>query len=683
MLLVATNCKRLTDIDRADVPTRSRDCIADDRLGTMSQLAFGPDDEDEFHAARDRLLEEFESWLDESRDEADGELVADAGVFVDWRWGYSSGELDRYDDADIAEFLLEWCPRKVSAPQEFATGMCAAVEAFIEFMSATGRLEGGASRAARLMALVDELAPTAYDAMGDESKFGMAKSVFGGFALQDLPESPEELQALLDQRMEEFNALPFEERRRQTDGHIAPRAPRVVELPFVHVPPSAAEIERSARVSPAVAKFEALREYLGESGRALTEKGNLRLADARELVKLLDSGDEFDPAYEGTVDKTRSSEQLPRLTFLVEWALACKVVRRVKGRLVPVKSWAEMPPVARAERAYAALLELGPLRGLHRRSSWLDNVHEMLDDGIPHWLSTLLPAEAEREFDELVDWALEHAKAQATVRLQEWMVILLDSTVPGDIAQIFEMLVWAGVVEWEGRDRLDDTFGRTRWGHGALRLTPLGRHVLPGQLPAIGYRLRSIPDLATASATDLLDALTMADLDLDDAVTRWQPDTPPSVRAQTLADATMAAGTAEERLIGFAALSAIGPDAAAPFVRPLLDSPVAGHAALFLLENGLAADAEVGMFLDVGPMVDILSTVLDAPEALCGLFLTSMPAADAPGMIAAMWRHPQPETLAVLETLGKHLPDKHLAKAARKAVYQHRSWMANSSQPVR
>jgi hypothetical protein len=83
------------------------------------------------------------------------------------------------------------------------------------------------------------------------------------------------------------------------------------------------------------------------------------------------------------------------------------------------------------------------------------------------------------------------------------------------------------------------------------------------------------------------------------------------------------------------------------------------------------------MFLDVGPMIDILATVLDEPEVMCELFSNSMREVDGLGMIESMWRHPQPETLAVLETLGRHLPDKHLAKAARKAVFQHRSWMAN------
>jgi hypothetical protein len=46
-------------------------------------------------------------------------------------------------------------------------------------------------------------------------------------------------------------------------------------------------------------------------------------------------------------------------------------------------------------------------------------------------------------------------------------------------------------------------------------------------------------------------------------------------------------------------------------------------------------------------------------------------------LIEDMWRHDQPETVEVLEALGRHLTDKQMAKAARKAVVKHRSWLAN------
>ena len=82
------------------------------------------------------------------------------------------------------------------------------------------------------------------------------------------------------------------------------------------------------------------------------------------------------------------------------------------------------------------------------------------------------------------------------------------------------------------------------------------------------------------------------------------------------------------------------------------------------------------MFLSIGPLVDILATLLDDPQELALLFSEAQERADG-DLIDDMWRHDQPETALVLDALGRHLPDKKRAKAARKAAMQHRSWRAN------
>lgn len=46
-------------------------------------------------------------------------------------------------------------------------------------------------------------------------------------------------------------------------------------------------------------------------------------------------------------------------------------------------------------------------------------------------------------------------------------------------------------------------------------------------------------------------------------------------------------------------------------------------------------------------------------------------------LIEEIWRHDRPETVELLEALGRHVTDKTLAKAARKAVVKHRSRLAN------
>ena len=84
----------------------------------------------------------------------------------------------------------------------------------------------------------------------------------------------------------------------------------------------------------------------------------------------------------------------------------------------------------------------------------------------------------------------------------------------------------------------------------------------------------------------------------------------------------------------------------------------------------------MGAFVDVGPMVDLLHSMIDDPTDLDTAF-NGVRGTDVLTVIEDMWRHDAPETVEVLEALGRHLTDNRLAKAARKAVIRHRSWMAD------
>ncbi|HEV7451558.1 MAG TPA: plasmid pRiA4b ORF-3 family protein [Pseudonocardiaceae bacterium] len=77
-------------------------------------------------------------------------------------------------------------------------------------------------------------------------------------------------------------------------------------------------------------------------GRKLTQKGAITLADARVLVDRLGTGDEIDPAIGERVFKTTSSVELLGLGLIVEWAKAARLVRVVRGRLMPVKKTAAL-----------------------------------------------------------------------------------------------------------------------------------------------------------------------------------------------------------------------------------------------------------------------------------------------------------------------------------------------------
>lgn len=74
-----------------------------------------------------------------------------------------------------------------------------------------------------------------------------------------------------------------------------------------------------------------------------------------------------------------------------------------------------------------------------------------------------------------------------------------------------------------------------------------------------------------------------------------------------------------------------------------------GHATMFLLDHGLATADELGSFIDIAPMVDVLATALDEPSVLCELFVQANEHAEG-GLLDELWHHDQPETIEILSS---------------------------------
>ncbi len=448
------------------------------------------------------------------------------------------------------------------------------------------------------------------------------------------------------------------------------------ELPFIYIPPLAADVEAAAAAAPLLAKLDGLRDHLGSEGKQLTDKGNLRLADGRALVELLDTGDEMDPQIGDKTFRTSSTANLPCLNLILDIAKESGAVRVHQRRLVPVKAWAARSTVARAEALFAAIVELGPLESLYSGRAWfLDEMHQLLDDGIVHWLAPLLAdGTAELPFASILEWAQSVITRQVAPYVPEWNENL-DGFTQRDMSRIFEVLEDAGVVEWTGRIDVPERFGRSYWTDGTVTLTALGRHVLPDYLDDAGYVLRRAESVADGDGADLIEALlAAAETQQKALIASWQSDRPDIDRVRMLTEAIAESSNAASRMMGFVALHSFDIEVAEPLVRQLLDTPVAGHAALWLVQRDRADAETVGSFVDVAVLVDMLSAAVESPEELCSLF-AGVP--EPSRLIDSMWRHPAPETADVLDALGRHLPDSKLAKAARKAAVRHRSWMAN------
>lgn len=663
----------------------------------LVRLQFDPSDEaDEqaFATVRDQLLAEFEPWANDRYGTDDASLVADAGTFLSWRFGYSTGDLTSFDRLDVEEFLLDWAPRKFAVGPEEAPTLCRSVEAMIEFLAVTDRLSGGLDRAARVMTHVDQLRDDVAAALGDRSKFGMGKSMMSidldgpdGNPLAGLGEllgsgemDIEQLQGLLDERMAAFNALPHEERVAHTGPMFAAREPDPVELPITFVPPPIEQVEAGAADSELLRLVDAFAAYVAEQeGIKQTGTGNLKIATARDLVGILDTGDELDVGEFGRPRKTTSSADLRWLSLVVDVAGQAGAVARLKTRINPNPHWSDLPLLDRATAVVAGLLDVGPLYSRAGRFTDIQfELRGLLDDGIPHWLSRVIPEGSRLAFTDLVEFAdlvageLDPLVSMASAGLG------LPGQIPVLLTESFEVLELAGLVEWHDRSERTGPYGIATWVEsGDISLTPLGRHLMPQHVRDAGYTFPTLDDIDEAEALTVVNAVITASITEEQALARWRAETTTSERARLLTSAALDAGIPEQRLATFSLLGELQPVGdTAPAVRELLDSNCAGHAATFLLEHDLATPDEVGGFITLGPLVDMLSTVIGAPDELDYVF-RQVQAGAIDDLLDDLWCHDQPETIEVLEALGRCLTDKRLAKAARKAALRHRSWLAN------
>jgi hypothetical protein len=124
--------------------------------------------------------------------------------------------------------------------------------------------------------------------------------------------------------------------------------------------PSEESLAAAAAEAEPLRRLQAFTRWVG-AGRSLTQTGRITLADARELVGLLDTGDVIDPEIGDRVFRTKSSEELRGITLVAEWAKASGLVRRTSGKLVAVKKQAGL--LERPLELWARMFEVFPRLG--------------------------------------------------------------------------------------------------------------------------------------------------------------------------------------------------------------------------------------------------------------------------------------------------------------------------------
>jgi len=229
-----------------------------------------------------------------------------------------------------------------------------------------------------------------------------------------------------------------------------------------------------------------------------------------------------------------------------------------------------------------------------------------------------------------------------------------------------------------GAVSLEDQAGQEGQAGQAARLTPLGTWAMREQLTDEGVEIPLLPPVEEMTAADLVAAAEGAGEDEVAAETAaWLELRAPDTAASELL-AVAASGGAMERMLAVAAVNRLGA-AAGPAWRDSLVRPELRPYAKIALTEIAGGSPGVTMLAGLEPEIDDIAWVLtdmlaaissDSPEELPQRLRESVPTGQEQRVFDAMSLSPHPDAASVLSLIGKHHPDKRIAKAARRSAYR-------------
>jgi hypothetical protein len=478
---------------------------------------------DAYVAARELLLRRCGAWA-----ETHGLVMSLplAETLLDSRHFSSDGRLGYWTPAQVRRALLEWIPEKVTAPDEDLLDAPETLRTLLRYLDAHGLRDPRGAAVQENESAIDAAAKQFADAIGDRERYGMAKTVAmsardRGVDIGD----PAALTAFLDNVREGRVVLDEDLLGRVLKRQLGRSAPGQ-ERKFAQLPvslPTPEELTAAAGRSKVAGQLRAFAEWLGPGGRALTPAGNIRPADARELIALLGTGDE------GL--RFRSAAELPGLDLIVSWAKKARLVRKQGTRLVPVAK--ARPVLAGAgalwQRAFEAAFDLGDAVC---RPLWADEppspVRLLYDVIVPDVLAAIYSMDEPVPVARLAESVWETVRAHFDVdSLSPLSQTGLHGRVDNDVEHIFDAFEALGAVTLthgvasavfaedldEGSDMADRPFSGEQ--AAALRerlaepgrmvsLTPLGTRAMRQRMLAEGREAGLVGELVGGSPAEVL-----------------------------------------------------------------------------------------------------------------------------------------------------------------------------------
>lgn len=651
-------------------------------MGRM-KMTFGPDDDTVFEATCQELLRGFTAFLKPLQLDADPH---DLDLLLTWKRNYGDGRLGHWTRNDLTDFLLGWCPRKLSATASEVHSLPATVGMAMSFL-AQEKLHSGEPVNVLLnhaIAQQDDF----LEQMDNPANFGMAKSLLGQFDLGPEEAGPTDFYRALD----EFGTRPQAERE-SIIANLAPdgtsplaemlgldpsQLPAGLEDPETLGPvmmPSQEDVRISAAASPLLAGFVTIAEYIGVGGKTLTARGNLKIADAVALADLLHTGEEAEYQIGTRTFKRKSAHDFPRVDHWQWWAWELGVIRPKGNQIVANGAWlrrCKNDPIEELKKAFFEVYDnFGLLGSMGSRRPM--PIAEALDELVDVMLGRMLQAES-TEFDELVAVTEPLVDELGIQRLPDQLARTWD--------RMITLLEQIGILTQEGAIQPAPRGLRGARSGGTLRLTPIGIVIAVELARHAGIAVEEIPPAKELHPADLVSLTETQALSPEE----WW----------TLVDRWLEAGDEESKLqdlitqLGISNLGGLAVilqeatpswrSRLVPLLRAQLDSTeresygIRTVAINWLVQiDALDVDELAPEIWRDTALISLAILAERDPSSVVEILTSDKSREEQLNLIAEAGRLLIFGVVSLLEAIATEHPDKVVAKAARKELFRVRS----------
>jgi hypothetical protein len=611
----------------------------------------------------DAALAGFQRWAATTKRKLSADPVGEAETLLDLMRDYLDVESPAdLGEGDLRELLLSIYPRKITVFDAADTAdTVPAVRDFLAYLAERGEIPEGTARA--LERELDEIAPRFTEEMLDPSNWGMAGSLVHAMAAAgvDLDD-----QAAVDRWISGYNAHLGEIGDEEDEDEDLVDLKEAFGLPDQMAPlrlPDPSDLATLARHAPLMAQLRKLAWWLG-AGRAVTEDEELASGDAAEA------------AGELGVDGAR----LPHLWWLALDAAFIELdedeTHAIPGESAEAWDEGDDDEVLDIWEMVFALVVGDALDDAASLDP--DRSGELDFSGHGAGLAvTLFLARPDglsvAEVSEVIRAAAtdELPPAHAEKAWQSWV------RAHGDPARLLLDLM-AGLHAIEIADAEDGP---------VARLMPLGLAAIRAQLVKSGVEIPLLPDTEHMTAAQLI---AMADGASEEEFTAETAAWLSYRIAEPAARELLAVAAVSDPASRILAVSVVVTELGAlaePVWRESLDRlELRGYAkaALATLPGRDPAVASLpGLEPDDQDLAWMITDTLAAegwddlsddaghePEALAKRLGETIPAGQELAVFELMARVPHPDAADVLTVIGRHHPDKKIAKLARKSAYK-------------